>query len=131
METAISLAVAVDISVAQSSGRRLFVGVQARGSRYWINSSAATRSDVGTVRSIDAAVLRAVKKAKLLPRCTAHGLRKAALRRLAEVGSTTKEIAAVSGHRTLAEIERYTKRADQGRLSRRAIDRLPDDEDEE
>ena len=30
------------------------------------------------------------------------------LRRLAEHGATTKEIAAVSGHRTLAEIERYT-----------------------
>jgi len=38
----------------------------------------------------------------------AHGLRKAALRRLAEAGSTTKQIAAVSGHRSLAEIERYT-----------------------
>jgi hypothetical protein len=58
-------------------------------------------------------------------------LRKAALRRLAEFGSTTKEMAAVSGHRTLGEIERYTKRADQGRLSRSAINRLPDDEDEE
>jgi len=51
---------------------------------------------------------KAVKLAGLPPRCVAHGLRKAALRRLAEHGSTTKEIAAVSGHRSLSEIERYT-----------------------
>jgi integrase len=58
--------------------------------------------------------------------CVAHGLRKAALRRLAEHGSTTKEIAAVSGHRSLKEIERYTERADQARLSRAALKRIPD-----
>jgi integrase len=52
----------------------------------------------------------AVKRAGLPARCVAHGLRKAALRRLAEHGSTTKEIAAVSGHRSLSEIERYTAR---------------------
>jgi integrase len=69
----------------------------------------------------------AAKKAGLPPKCVAHGLRKAALRRLAEHGSTTKEIAAVSGHRTLTEIERYTAQADQGRLSKSAIDKLPDE----
>jgi integrase len=69
----------------------------------------------------------AAKKAGLPSKCVAHGLRKAALRRLAEHGSTTKEIAAVSGHRTLGEIERYTAQADQGRLSRSAIGKLPDE----
>jgi integrase len=54
-------------------------------------------------------------------------LRKAALRRLAEHGSTTKEIAAVSGHRSLSEIERYTARADQAGLAKAAIAKLPDD----
>jgi integrase len=74
-------------------------------------------------------IIRLAAKAAGLPqRCVPHGLRKAALRRLAEHGSTTKEIAAVSGHRTLAEVERYTKRADQARLSQAAINRLPDDE---
>jgi integrase len=41
--------------------------------------------------------------------CVPHGLRKAALRRLAEHGSSSKQIAAVSGHASLSEIERYTK----------------------
>jgi len=69
-----------------------------------------------------------VKRAGLPPCCVAHGLRKAALRRLAEHGGTTKEIAAVSGHRSLSEIERYTARADQARLAQSAVAKLPDDE---
>jgi integrase len=43
----------------------------------------------------------------------AHGLRKAAARRLAEAGATVKQIQAVTGRRTLREIERYTRAADQ------------------
>lgn len=43
--------------------------------------------------------------------CSFHGLRKAAARRLAEHGCTTHEIAAITGHATLKEIERYTKDA--------------------
>jgi integrase len=59
-----------------------------------------------------------------LPReCTFHGLRKAACRRLAEAGCTVHEIAAISGHATLKEIERYTKAADQLRLARAAMER--------
>ena len=60
------------------------------------------------------------------PECVAHGLRKAALRRLAEHGATSKEMQAISGHRTLAEIERYTRQADQRRLASAAIGTLPD-----
>jgi hypothetical protein len=33
---------------------------------------------------------------------------------------------AISGHKTLAEIERYTQRADQRRLAQAAIGALPD-----
>ena len=69
----------------------------------------------------------AARRANLPERCVAHGLRKAALRRLAEAGGTTKEIAAVSGHRSLAEIERYTARADQMRLAHSAVAKLPDE----
>jgi len=73
------------------------------------------------------ALIRGAAKAAGLPReCVAHGLRKAALRRLAEHGSTTKQIQAVSGHRSLAEIQRYTERADQQRLAKAAIGLLPD-----
>jgi integrase len=57
-----------------------------------------------------------------LPRCSAHGLRKAAARRLAEAGCTTHEIAAITGHASLSEVQRYTKAADQARLARAAMD---------
>ena len=83
------------------------------------------------LRGLSALIVAAVKRAGLPPRCVAHGLRKAALRRLAEHGSTTKEIAAMSGHRTLKEIERYTARADQARLAQAAVEKLPDRTDEE
>jgi len=60
-----------------------------------------------------------------LPRhCVFHGLRKAACTRLADVGCTAHEIASISGHRTLKEIERYTKGADQRRLARAAMERI-------
>jgi integrase len=78
------------------------------------------------LRNLTELIERAVRLAGLAPRCVAHGLRKAALRRLAEHGSTTKEIAAVSGHRSLSEIERYTARADQAGLADSAIGKLPD-----
>jgi integrase len=71
-------------------------------------------------------IAKAAARAGLPKICVAHGLRKAALRRLAEYGSTSKEIAAVSGHRTLGEIERYTRQADQERMARTAIRNLPD-----
>ena len=53
--------------------------------------------------------------------CTAHGLRKAACRRLAEAGCSGNEIMAISGHATLKELVRYTKDADQARLARNAL----------
>src|SRR5262249_41315706 len=56
-------------------------------------------------------------------RCKAHGLRKAAARRLAEAGCSASEIMAITGHKTLAEVERYTRAAEQERLARRAIKR--------
>jgi integrase len=71
-------------------------------------------------------IRKAAKAAGSPAECVAHGLRKAALRRLADHGSTTKQIQAVSGHRTLSEIERYTRQADQQRLAKAAIGLLPD-----
>jgi len=55
--------------------------------------------------------------------CSAHGLRKAAARRLAEAGCTMHEIAAITGHASLSEVQRYTKAADQARLARAAMDK--------
>ena len=57
-------------------------------------------------------------------RCVFHGLRKAALTRLADVGCSVHEIAAISGHKSLKEVERYTKAADQVRLARAAMERF-------
>jgi len=62
----------------------------------------------------------AIKEAGLPAKCVSHGLRKAGMRRLAEEGATEKQIAAWSGHKTLREIERYTKAADQRRLAKDA-----------
>jgi enterobacteria phage integrase len=63
----------------------------------------------------------AIREAGLPGRCKAHGLRKAAARRLAEAGCSASEIAAITGHKTLAEVERYTRAADQERLARQAM----------
>ncbi|MHC2163088.1 integrase [Bradyrhizobium ottawaense] len=71
------------------------------------------------------ALIREARKAAELPsRCVAHGLRKAAMRRLAEAGATANQIAAVSGHKTLKEVERYTKAADQRKMAKQAMDKL-------
>jgi integrase len=55
---------------------------------------------------------------------SAHGLRKATARRLAELGCSTHEIAAVTGHATLAEVQRYTEAANRKRLAREAMRKL-------
>jgi integrase len=46
-----------------------------------------------------------------LPHCTSHGLRKAAATRLAEANCTAHEIMAITGHKSLREVERYTQEA--------------------
>ena len=79
------------------------------------------------LRGLTDLIERAAQRAGLPACCVAHGLRKAALRRLAEAGGTTKEIAAVSGHRSLSEIERYTAAAEQCRLALSAMAKLPDE----
>jgi hypothetical protein len=66
----------------------------------------------------------AVEAAGLDPACKAHGLRKAAMRRMAELGATGKELASMSGHKTLDEVENYTRAADQRGLAESAITKL-------
>jgi integrase len=53
-----------------------------------------------------------------------HGLRKAMCRRLAEAGCSEKQIAAISGHKTLRMMQHYTQAADQERMARAAIEQL-------
>jgi enterobacteria phage integrase len=76
-----------------------------------------------SVKGFGQMISTAIREAGLPERCKAHGLRKAAARRLAEAGCSASEIAAITGHKTLAEIERYTRAADQARLARQAIQR--------
>jgi integrase len=60
-----------------------------------------------------------------LPKGTsAHGLRKAACRRLAEAGCSANVIAAISGHKSLNEVQRYTAAADQLRMARMGMDAM-------
>jgi integrase len=56
-----------------------------------------------------------------LQHCSYHGLRKAAATRLANSGCTVEQVKAVTGHKSLAEVARYTKAADQQRLARQAL----------
>jgi enterobacteria phage integrase len=66
----------------------------------------------------------AIRAAGLPLDCQPHGLRKAAGRRLAEAGCTTKQVMAILGHTSITEGERYTKEADQIRLATDAMSRL-------
>lgn len=59
-----------------------------------------------------------------LPHCSAHGLRKTALRRMAEAGFTQQEIKAWSGHRGDAEVALYTRDANQAGLAESAARKL-------
>ncbi len=55
---------------------------------------------------------------------TAHGLRKAAARRLAEAGCIPRQIAAITGHASLKEIARYIQAANQQRLVEQAMAKI-------
>lgn len=59
-----------------------------------------------------------------LAACSSHGLRKACARRLAEAGATAHEIMSVTGHKTLAEVERYTRAAGRDGLADSAFGKL-------
>lgn len=73
----------------------------------------------------------ACRTARLPRGCSAHGLRKAAARRLAEAGATAHEIMAITGHKTLSEVARYTTAASQERLADRAMERIAGPEAEQ
>jgi hypothetical protein len=49
--------------------------------------------------------------------CRMHGLKKGGMRRLAEAGGTAHELMAISGHRTLREVQRYTEDANRKLLA--------------
>lgn len=66
-----------------------------------------------------------------LQHCSAHGLRKACATRLANAGCTTEQIKSITGHKTLSEVARYTKAADQERNAKQALANLLRSESEQ
>ena len=64
-----------------------------------------------------------------LAHCSAHGLRKAAAARLAELGAGESEIMAVTGHTTSKEVVRYTRGARQRVLAAKAMSRFRENEE--
>ena len=59
-----------------------------------------------------------------LPHCSAHGLRKAGARRLAEHGATEWEVIAFLAHRTAKEASRYTAAANRAKLTSSGMAKL-------
>lgn len=60
-----------------------------------------------------------------LPASTSpHSLRKALLTQMADGGATAHEIQAVSGHQNIAEVQTYTRSADQKRLAKSGLEKV-------
>jgi integrase len=62
-----------------------------------------------------------VRRAGLPAGLSCHGLRKCAAAMLADAGCSTHEIAAITGHKSLAQVQLYTRSADQRRMATAAI----------
>jgi len=77
-----------------------------------------------TAKGFSQWVSEAANLAGLPKAASAHGLRKAAARRLAEAGCTAHMIMSVTGHRSLKEVERYTRAAGQKDLATSAMKRI-------
>jgi integrase len=114
--------------VQQKTGTALAIPITAELAEA-INSSAAPmtfllndRGEAFTARSFSKWFAKQCDRVGLKG-LTAHGLRKAACRRLAEAGCSANEIASISGHRSLNEVARYTRAVDQARMARNAMER--------
>lgn len=59
-----------------------------------------------------------------LPEITLHGTRKLTAARLAEAGCSERQVAAITGHRSLSMVQLYTASASQRRLAESAVELL-------
>lgn len=89
-----------------------------------VNIIVSSRGAPYTVESYGNLMSDSIGAAGVPEHCVLHGLRKAAARRLAEAGCTEKQIAAITGHKTLSEVARYTRAAEQSHLADSAILKL-------
>jgi integrase len=64
------------------------------------------------------------KAAGLPDCCRMHGLKRAAMARLASYDATTKQIMGASGHKTLAMVQLYTEEAERSKLADAAFDKI-------
>ena len=56
-----------------------------------------------------------------LQHCSFHGLRKALATKIANAGGSVDHVKSFTGHKSLVEVARYTRAADQQRLARQAL----------
>jgi integrase len=117
--------------VQQKTGAELWIPIHLELTRTMKGYPAKGLTLIGDVAgrpigrpALTALMRKAIDQAGLPGRCRPHGLRKAALRLLAEAGCTAKQIAAISGHKSLREIERYVEAADQKKLAQDAMGKL-------
>lgn len=109
----------VESIAAFNSGQLIYIVTKdgqpysSRGFGNWFNESA-----------VEAGLEKKMTVQGINRGCTAHGLRKAAARRLAEAGCTPHQIAAITGHKSLKEVERYTRAAGQKALAGTAMLRV-------
>jgi integrase len=80
---------------------------------YIVNAQGKPRSKYGLGNDF----AKWATQAGLPKRCRLHGLKKGGMRRRAEAGNTAHELMSFSGHKTLSEVQRYTKDADKKRLA--------------
>lgn len=76
---------------------------------------ATSNGKVRSHKGLSNVIADAAKEAGLQD-CTAHGLRKSRLTDIAEAGGTAHAIMAWGGHKTLQEVEQYTRAAEMKRL---------------
>ena len=102
--------------------------LEARHIRAQMDAMAATPAAANNMLKVLRAVMRFAVDRGLeragLPHCSAHGLRKAAARRLAEAGCSAHEIMSITGHQSLKEVERYTREAGRRNLADSAMKRI-------
>jgi hypothetical protein len=59
-----------------------------------------------------------------LSQCSAHGLRKLAATRMAMAGCSERELMAMFGWRSMSEVSRYVRAANQALLAEQAMSKL-------
>lgn len=84
-----------------------------------------SHGDPWSTGSLTSAIGKTARKLGIKGR-SIHGLRKTTAAMLAEMGCTTKQIMAITGHASYKEIQRYTDEAEQKQLAQEAIRRWSD-----